>query len=271
MRHMRTIGFSAAMLLCSGLAVTMPITAFAHTGPEADCICEEKCTEDTVNDQCPVCKADYTQCQGIEQEETETEDAEESADTEETEEAMGPLTPDGNMTLVDDYGSSTGAGKQFITITTKNGNYFYLIIDRDDSGNETVHFLNLVDESDLLSLMDEDEQKAYAESLADDDEEEEEPVTEEPEEETETKKKGPNAGLLILLLACVGGGIGFYFYKQTKGKEPVKTAQDPDIDYSENDDEEDYLETLSEEELLDEADAKDEENAEASGDTKSAG
>lgn len=266
MRHMRTKGFAAAMLLCSSLAVATPITAFAHTGSEAECICEEKCTEDTVNDQCPVCKADYTQCQGIESEETETEDAEEMTDTEETEEAMGPLTPDGNMTLVDDYGSSTGAGKQFITITTKNGNYFYLIIDRDDSGNETVHFLNLVDESDLLSLMDEDEQKAYAESLADDDEKEEvvveeEPVTEEPEEETETKKKGPNAGLLILLLACVGGGIGFYFYKQTKGKEPVKTVQDPDIDYSENDDEEDYLETMSEQELLDEADAKDEENA----------
>lgn len=39
------------------------------------------------------------------------------------------------------------------------------IIDRDDNGTETVHFLNMMDEADLLSLMDEDEQKALQESL----------------------------------------------------------------------------------------------------------
>ena len=32
-----------------------------------------------------------------------------------------PLTPDGNATLVDDFGGN----KQLITVTTKNGNYFY--------------------------------------------------------------------------------------------------------------------------------------------------
>ena len=47
------------------------------------------------------------------------------------------LTPDGNLTLVDDYGSTTGTGKQFITLETKAGNVFYLIIDRDDKGEET--------------------------------------------------------------------------------------------------------------------------------------
>ena len=77
---------------------------------------------------------------------------------------MGPLTPDGNLTLVDDYGSVEAGGKQFITVVTKK-NYFYIIIDRDDNGTETVHFLNMVDEADLLSLMDEDEQKALQKSL----------------------------------------------------------------------------------------------------------
>ena len=45
---------------------------------------------------------------------------------------MLQLTPDGNLTLADDAGSPTKSGKQFITAVTKNGNYFYIIIDRDD-------------------------------------------------------------------------------------------------------------------------------------------
>ena len=73
------------------------------------------------------------------------------------------LTPDGNLTLVDDYDEAhaDGSGKQFITLVTKAGNTFYLIIDRDDEGEQTVHFLNLVDEADLLALMDEDTAAKY--------------------------------------------------------------------------------------------------------------
>ena len=95
-------------------------------------------------------------------------------DTEDT--PSTALTPEGNLTLVDDLGGTGGDGKQFITVSTKSGNYFYLIIDRDDEGECTVHFLNQVDERDLLTLMDEDEAAAYEEST----EEASDPVIEEP-------------------------------------------------------------------------------------------
>ena len=152
------------------------------------------------------------------------------------------LTPDGNLTLVDDYAENNedGSGKQFITLVTKDGNTFYLVIDRDDEGEQTVHFMNLVDERDLLSLMDEDEAAEFA---AVEEPEEPEP-TEEPEpvedveEPEEPEKKSNPAPVLILLLALLGGG-GFFAYKKffKGGLKKEQPKPDPDADYSDEDDE----------------------------------
>ena len=145
------------------------------------------------------------------------------------------LTPDGNLTLIDDIGSATVAGKQFITVESKNGNVFYLIIDRDDDGEETVHFLNQVDEADLLALT-EDGQAAEAPivctctdkcAAGDVDtscpvcknnmsectgkEAAAEPEPDEPEEPAAEKKGGAGVILAVLLLLGAGGGAAAYF------------------------------------------------------------
>ena len=80
-----------------------------------------------------------------------------------TDETSGALTPEGNLTLVDDYYTnySDGSGQQFITLVSKSGATFYLVIDRNAKGQQTVHFMNLVDEADLLALMEEDAADAY--------------------------------------------------------------------------------------------------------------
>ena len=161
-------------------------------------------------------------------------------------EEYGPLTPDGNMELVDDYGTLECGGKQFITVVTKSGNYFYIIIDRDDDGNENVHFLNMVDERDLLSLMEDEEVEEYLASVAP---KEEEPVKEpDPEPvavEPEPKKQTDFTPLLVALPIMGIGAIAGYFVLKNKKKQPVQ-EEDPDADYI--DEEDDYLSQYSDDE-----------------------
>ncbi len=241
MRSIKSIGARIKMLGCSvafvgALFCFSPVTVFAGG---LDCICETKCTEDRVNPDCPICKDDYRNCEGREPE---------------IEEKWGPLTPDGNMGLVDDYGSLEAGGKQFITVMTKNGNYFYIIIDRDDDGNEKVHFLNMVDESDLLSLMDDDQVDRYIKVTGIGKEEKKEPevVTPQPQPEPEPEaepaveekpKKEPvnvTGIMAIILILALGGAVGFLYYTSTKNsKKPV--GADPDQDYMD----EDYLRSMS--------------------------
>ena len=161
------------------------------------------------------------------------------------------LTPSGNLTLVDDLGVRNGEGQQFVTLVTKNGNYFYLIIDRDEKGEETVHFLNLVDERDLFALMEDDEKAAYESQLAAEQAAREaaekaaaeaasqtgESETQKPEDEPAKEGKKTNMApvlIIIVLMAAAGGG---WFLMQTKKKKKAESAPDPDADYTDEDNE----------------------------------
>lgn len=154
------------------------------------------------------------------------------------------LTPDGNLTLVDDYDEAhaDGSGKQFITLVTKAGNTFYLIIDRDDEGEQTVHFLNLVDEADLLALMDEDTAAKYTKPETEVQPPAETQEPEDNEDKPDEEKPAPKANplpALLLVLALLGGGGFFAYTKFFKGGGKKEQAKpDPDADYSEDD--EDY-------------------------------
>ena len=168
-----------------------------------------------------------------------------------TDETSGALTPEGNLTLVDDYHTdySDGSGQQFITLVSKSGNTFYLVIDRNAKGQQTVHFMNLVDEADLLALMEEDAADAYtaekeAAAQAEQDrlkaEEEAKKAAEEaasgeeqPKENKVTKIASGFLGVVVLIALAAGGGF-YAFTKQKQKKQAEKEALDPDANYTED-------------------------------------
>ena len=169
-----------------------------------------------------------------------------------TDETSGVLTPEGNLTLVDDYHTdySDGSGQQFITLVSKSGATFYLVVDRNAKGQQTVHFMNLVDEADLLALMEEDAADAYtAEKETAAQEEQERKQAEEDAkkaaEEAEasgseqtggnkvTKYAATFLGVLALVGLVAGGGI-YTFMKQKQKKQAEKEALDPDANYTED-------------------------------------
>lgn len=174
-------------------------------------------------------------------------------------ESTAALTPKGNLTLVDDVTTSDSSEKQFVTLQTKSGSTFYLVIDHSGD-RDNVYFLNLVDESDLAALTEDggaavktctctdkctagdvdtscpvcktDMSKCTGKAAA---------ASPSPSPAASTAKSGSSgaAAALVLLLVLAAGGAVYYFkFRGDKTKSKSRASLDDYDDYDEEEPEE---------------------------------
>lgn len=145
------------------------------------------------------------------------------------------LTPEGNLTLVDDIASASSSDKQFITVVTKSGNYFFIIIDRA-AETENVYFLNKVDEADLMSIL---KESGYEIATTPSPTPTTHPTAEmESAGETDDGKSGGASLILIGVLAAAAVGAFVFLKKRKSTQKPVPRMEDFEYDYDDEDEEE---------------------------------
>lgn len=177
------------------------------------------------------------------------------------EKPFGAFTPDGNLTLVDDFYRIEGvdeegniASKQFITLQSKAGNTFFLVIDRVGEV-ENVYFMNLVDEADLFALISDEDMPTEctckakctaghvdttcpvcrtnmsecagkaATVSADPETPGETTETEQPGTEKSESKPGSMLGMVVVI-AVIGAGAGIAFFVKSKKKKQLPDPSD---------------------------------------------
>lgn len=187
-----------------------------------------------------------------------------------------PLSEDSDISTRDLL-FDKATNKQFITITDRDGNVFYLVIDYDSPVSEDeeqykTYFLNPVDTDDLAALAEESETKPAActctercvagsikmecpvcaadmTACAGKESEPEKPQEPAPVEEPEKSEisGGLNPAVLLLLIALLAGGGVFLYMKFVKNKPKTKGNTNLD-DYDYGDEEDDAEDALWESE-----------------------
>ena len=149
--------------------------------------------------------------------------------------------PAGNGILLEDV-SGSEINRQFITVQSKGGNTFYIVIDKDMKGNENVYFMNLVDEYDLLAFSEDfpegapvkktsNDKKTDSADTGEDTDDAESESAEQPEDTAKPEADGNNTIILLVGGALLIGGGAFYYFKIYKGgkvKAPKKVVPDDD-------------------------------------------
>ena len=191
------------MLWRQGYFSSTAMTAFAYTG-------DTEQTETTG-------EAAAGETQPVIPEQTESgEETEAAAQDGAAEGAETPFSIPGNGEVLDD--KAEDGTKEFLTIQTKNGNTFFLVLDRS-SNTENVYMLSMIDENDLAEFMDETQTEETPQVVIP----ETEPTVAPEEAETEAvqpEEGGMNMGaiLAIGILAAGAIGVGYYFKVVSKRK-----------------------------------------------------
>ncbi len=181
-------------------------------------------------------------------EETTTETEAPSETETPADEPQGQITPDGNLTLVDDLDYSSRAGLQFMTVTSKDGHVFYIVIDRT-ANSENVYFLNQVDAADLMALMNDEQKEDYLKEQEVNQQEQQQTTvtpaqqetqapseTEQPAQTEAEKQPLNNSMVMIAVFGVIGiGVIAAYYFLKIK---PKKNGSSIDEDREFYDDEE---------------------------------
>lgn len=140
--------------------------------------------------------------------------------------------------------------KIFYTVTTKDGEVFYLIIDQTTDGNENVYLLDQVKVSDLNALAKNDSGTLETQgtssllNVLNTSSEEAEESLSQTQEKSSSKNNTTTNGLIIIVIAAIVGGIYYYFkiYKNKKDEQmDLVDALDKDDFAMEDDDDDDEV------------------------------
>ncbi len=207
----------------------------------------------------------------------QTDGTDSTDSTDSTRDVSGALTPDGSLTLVDDVDEESSENMQFMTVTTRDGSYYYIIIDRSGS-QDNVYFLNAVDAADLMNVMSDEEKEELAESasseakdssteivtptLIDDDSESGGDATETEDDkdvDSEMQNKAGSALPMLGVFVVIGALIaGAYYLLKIKPEKERAADVDEDREFYDDDEYENEDEWLDEddEEESDEPEVK---------------
>ena len=150
-----------------------------------------------------------------------------------TEEEKIPFTIAGNGEVEDNIVDDPS--KEFFTVKTKDGNTFFLVIDRART-SENVYMLSMIDEYDLQEFLDDEKRNGKQEEATPAVVLPETQPEPEPEVEIEEEESSGNMNqiLLLVFVAALGGaGAFFYFYiYKPKPKEDTPKSENMETDQS---------------------------------------